>query len=363
MCRVRELYANEGKAKINEADIRAALVLSLPALDPKKVDEIVSKTLLHRNGQESHSILLQGAAGLGKTNVIVWLAQALADMPDPRSAAAAPLFDLCILLTDRTELRQNVADEAARLRATQSIVAEAETFKDLRDGLQNGVRVVVVNIQKFPSIQRLSEADPTLSKKLADNRVAFVIDEVHRSQNGILHDATLEIFDQWGTVRPVGAKRNLIIGLTAMPRDEILARFGEWRSPAAAGDDIRWAPYFAYTMTQAIRDRVILNPIQNVIRFEDHLVYRQVETLQQLQPSDELRAPSTDEIYQNRDRQVLVARQAALVFCAKTILAIRPPGRTLGEGKDSLRNNLSNLYEWREDRLHKNLIKLLCNAS
>jgi type I restriction enzyme R subunit len=35
------------------------------------------------------------------------------------------------------------------------------------------------------------------------------------------------------------------------------------------GDGIRWAPYFACAMTQAIRDRVILNPIQNVIRFED----------------------------------------------------------------------------------------------
>ena len=36
LCRVRDLYADEGKAKINEADIRAALALSLPALDPKK---------------------------------------------------------------------------------------------------------------------------------------------------------------------------------------------------------------------------------------------------------------------------------------------------------------------------------------
>jgi type I restriction enzyme R subunit len=333
MRRVRELYAEEGKSKINEADVRAALALSLPELDPKKADDIVRKTLLHRNGQESHSILLQGAAGLGKTNVIVWLAQALADMADPRNAAMAPLFDLCILLTDRTELRQNVAEEAARLRATQNIVAEAETFKDLRDSLQDGVRVVVVNIQKFPSIKRLAEADPTLAKLLLDKRVAFVIDEVHRTQNGILHDATIEIFDEWGTIRPEGAKRNLIIGLTATPRDEILARFGEWRSPAAAGDDIRWAPYFAYTMTQAIRDRVILNPIQNVIRFEDHLQYKITESVQKLAEGDKLRPPSSDEIYQNPNRQAFVAKQAALVFVAKTMMAIRPPGRALGEGK------------------------------
>ena len=313
--------------------IRALLAASLPELDTKKADEVVRKTLLHRNGQESHSILLQGAAGLGKTNVIVWLAQALADMADSRSRRPAPLFDLCILLTDRTELRQNVAEEAARLRATQNIVVEAETFKDLRDGLQDGVRVVVVNIQKFPSIKHLAEADPDLARLLLDKRVAFIIDEVHRTQNGILHDATIEIFDEWGTIRPEGAKRNLIIGLTATPRDEILARFGEWRSPAAAGDDIRWAPYFAYTMTQAIRDRVILNPIQNVIRFEDHLQYKITESVQKLKDAGKLRAPSSDEIYQNPSRQAFVARQAALVFVAKTMMAIRPPGRALGEGK------------------------------
>lgn len=334
MKRVRELYAEESKSKINEAGIREALANSLPDLDPKKADEIVRKTLLHRNGQESHSILLQGAAGLGKTNVIVWLAQALADMADPRSPSAAPLFDLCVLLTDRTELRQNVAEEAARLRATQNIVAEAETFKDLRDSLQGGVRVVVVNIQKFPSIKRLADADPALARLLADKRVAFVVDEVHRTQNGVLHDATIEIFDEWGTIRPEGAKRNLIVGLTATPRDEILARFGEWRSPAAAGDDIRWAPYFAYTMTQAIRDRVILNPIQNVIRFEDHLQYKITESVQKLKDDDKLRAPSSDEIYQNPNRQAFVARQAALVFVAKTMMTVRPPaGRALGEGK------------------------------
>lgn len=333
MSRVSELYVDEGKSKINEVDILASLAISLPELDSKKADEIVRKTLLHRNGQESHSILLQGAAGLGKTNVIVWLAQALADMADPRSPSAAPLFDLCVLLTDRTELRQNVAEEAARLRATQNIVAEAETFKDLRDSLQGGVRVVVVNIQKFPSIKRLADADPVLARLLADKRVAFVVDEVHRTQNGVLHDATIEIFDEWGTIRPEGAKRNLIVGLTATPRDEILARFGEWRSPAAAGDDIRWAPYFAYTMTQAIRDRVILNPIQNVIRFEDHLQYKITESVQKLKDDDKLRAPSSDEIYQNPNRQAFVAKQAALVFVAKTMMTIRPPGRALGEGK------------------------------
>ena len=60
----------------------------------------------------------------------------------------------------------------------------------MRDGLQGGARVVVVNIQKFPSIKRLAESDPMLARLLLNKRVAFVIDEVHRTQNGTLHDAT-----------------------------------------------------------------------------------------------------------------------------------------------------------------------------
>lgn len=334
MRRVRELYANEDKPKIDESDIRARLAVDLPDLEPAKVDQIVNQTLLHRNGADSHSILLQGAAGLGKTNVIVWLAQAIADMADPRSAAAAPLFDLCVLLTDRTELRKNVAEEAGRLRATKGIVVEAATFAQLRDALEGSARVVVVNIQKFPSIQRLTSDDPELSKLLESKRVAFVIDEVHRSQNGVLHDATVEVFDQWGTIRPAGAKRNLIIGLTATPKDEILARIGEWRAPTGPGDDIRWAPYFAYTMTQAIREKVILNPIQNVVRFSDHILYRITDSVAKLGQEERLRGPSAEEIYGNPSRQRLVAKQAALVFAAKTMMAVRPPGgRALGEGK------------------------------
>jgi type I restriction enzyme, R subunit len=332
--RVVELYAYEEKPKFSPEDIRARVERDLPGLDPAKMEEILTNASLHRNGADSHSILLQGAAGLGKTNVIVWSAQALADMADPRSPAAPPLFDCVILLTDRTDLRKNVAEEAARLRATKSLVVEAESFADLRGALQGAARVVVVNIQKFPSMKRLAADDAKLSEMLRSKRVAIVIDEVHRSQNGVLHDATIELFDEWGTLRPAGAKRNLIIGLTATPKDDILARIGEFRSPKAPGDDIRWAPFFAYTMTQAIKEKVILNPIQNVLRFGDHIDYKIAQTVAKLSNDDKVRAPNADEIYENPSRQRLVAKQTALIIAAKTIMAIRPPGgRALGEGK------------------------------
>ena len=67
--------------------------------------------------------------------------------------------------------------------------------------------------------------------------------------------------------------------------------------------------------------------------YEDVYKRQITDTVQKLKPGDELRPPSSDEIYQNPDRQSMVAKQAALVFVAKTMMAIRPPGRTLGEGK------------------------------
>lgn len=333
--RVGVLYEDESVPKISADSIRERLAKDLPGLDEPSIAKIVSDSLLHRNGTESHSIILQGAAGLGKTNVIVWLAQALADMPANGSKALYPLFDLIVLLTDRTELRRNIADEARRLSSTKGIVREAESFSDLREALELGARVVVVNIQKFPSMRKLSAEDPELGALLKNKRVAMIIDEVHRSQNGVLHDDTLAIFDEWGSVRPDGAKRNLIIGLTATPRDEILARYGEWRSASGPGDKILWAPFFSYAMKQAIRDGVVLNPIQNVIRFEDHLKFDVAKSFEEADFSGKkLVAPSMDSIYENRSRQQKIAKEAVRIFAAKTMMAIRPVGgRALGEGK------------------------------
>jgi len=54
----------------------------------------------------------------------------------------------------------------------------------LRDSLQNGMRVVVVNIQKFPSFKRLAKLTRT-GQVLSDKRVAFVIDDVRRTLDGV----------------------------------------------------------------------------------------------------------------------------------------------------------------------------------
>lgn len=332
--RVEELYRNETQSKVSDIAIRTRLALELPDISPETADEIVRKSLLHLNGKESHSILLQGSTGLGKTNLIVWLAQDLADMRNPAQSAhgSEALFDTVICLTDRTELRRNLGEEADRLKATRGATIEAKSYEDLRSALMGSAKIVVVNIQKFPSLMREAEADPKFAKILSAKRVAFIIDEAHRSQNGEYHETTMELFSEFKHFEG-GSKRNLVICLTATPTDATLARFGEWRSPESAGDEIRWRPFYSYSLRQAIKDKVVLNPLMNVQKFGDHIQVRADETVQSVGPGEKVREPSSEEIYENDARRKLVAAQVAKIFAVKTMMAIRPPNQPIGSGK------------------------------
>lgn len=330
--RVAELYEDEVESKVSEKNVRNRLAIELPDIPKAVADDIVHKSLLHLNGKESHSILLQGSTGLGKTNLIVWIAQDLADMQDPASVASMPLFDVCICLTDRTELRKNLGDEAARLRATRGAAIEATTFDELKSALVAGTKIIMVNIQKFPSLMKEAEADKAFAAVLSSKRVAFIIDEAHRSQNGEYHETTMELFSEFKNFEG-GAKRNLVVCLTATPTDATLARFGEWRAPKFAGDEIRWTPFFSYPLARAVKDKVVLNPLMNVQRYGDHIQVKAVETIESVAPGETVRDPSSDEIYENDSRRKLVAANVAKLFAVKTVMAIRPPGNALGRGK------------------------------
>lgn len=365
--RVRELYDNESKPKICEADIRSEVLTALPGLPETELERIVDDSLVHKNGATSHSILLQGAAGLGKTYLIVWLAQAIYEMADPKGHGYQPLFDLIILLTDRTELRHNIAKDAAALGSTKKIVEEAEDFASLRSAVNGSSRIVVVNIQKFASLSRLAGEDATLGALLKSKRVAVLIDEVHRSQGGKLHDATLELFEEWDALATSDGKRNLIVGLTATPKDEALARFGEWRRPLAPGDSNRWVPFSAYSMAEAIRDKVVLNPIQNVLRFADELEFDLAATQAAVESrgldASAIRAPNSDSVYENLSRQALVAKKIANIFASTTMMAIRRRGLVVGEGKAMVACSSIKAAISMQDLIKKALIELAADPA
>lgn len=322
--KIKSIYLDELTSKLSPEKIKEELLKSLPNISEEQLVKDIKEILKYKNGQDQHSILLQGAAGLGKTNLIVWLAYELASMYHPAKLIGVKpvqeaLFDLIVILTDRTELRTNIANDA-----TKTIAVETTTTPQLVDAIKNGSRIVIYNIQKTAGLNKALTQD--LKEELGKKRIAFIIDETHRSQNGELHKETMELFETCESVQISKTKRNLIIGLTATPTDAILAKLGEFKPSCSPSDTKNWVPFFSYTMKEAIEDGYILDPTKNIMTVTD--------VLDILDVLDKGRTPSIKDIYSNPNRQRLAAKEIARIFVNVTMDAIRPNrGRNSGRGE------------------------------
>jgi len=145
---------------------------------------------------------------------------------------------------------------------------EASDQKSFIKALESDTRIVVVNVQKFTSIGGVLSKE--VVDRLASLRIAFIIDEIHRSQNGKQNEEMISLFDELQSsfdnntaYKEQQKKKNLIIGFTATPSDHTLARFGEFNKYAEA--EKIWVPFDSYTMREAIEDGYILNPIKGIV--------------------------------------------------------------------------------------------------
>ena len=294
---IDEMYQNEHDPMWVEKTFRKSMEKNRPGLSWDDGEKKLKERMAYKNGQEAYSIIIQGAAGLGKTNIAVWTAAYLAgklETDDRGHPTSQHMFDFIIVLTDRVELRENMA-KAASDKGTRDLVVDVETTQVLRDVLSGNYnkgagRILVVNLQKFPHFKKDIESAKTQIKR-SGGRIAFIIDEIHRSNQGSLNaDAqdsflgqddndksfieTLEVAGQGN-----GQKRNLIVGLTATPSDPVLARFGQWSPGLGAGATGSWAPHFSYAMDKAIEDGHILNPLAAMMRLETSVRVDQDATL------------------------------------------------------------------------------------
>ena len=140
--------------------------------------DVVRKLLadVRANGA-GHNYLIQHSAGSGKSNSIAWTAYRLASLHDDENR---PVFSSVIVVTDRTvldaQLQETISGFDHTLGAVETI-GEDKTSKDLRDAINNGIRIIVTTLQKFPVIYQ--EVD-----KVAGRNYAVIVDEAHSSQTG-----------------------------------------------------------------------------------------------------------------------------------------------------------------------------------
>ena len=226
--------------------------------------ELITKRQKYQNNKNVYSLLLQYAAGFGKSNIIGWSSLMLKDLRKNDEF----VYDKIMLVVDRVQLRDQLDSKMYNMNIANSMFIEANNKKSFLEALNTDKRIVVVNLQKFNSIREF--LDDEVVQKLSSMRIAFLIDEIHRSNSGQQHEEMVSLFDELqnsfdsnSAYKKTYNKKNLIIGFTATPSDVTLARFGEYNKYAEA--EKIWVPFDSYTMKEAIEDGYILNPIKGIV--------------------------------------------------------------------------------------------------
>ena len=206
--------------------------------------------------------LIQHSAGSGKSNSIAWLAHQLIDLKYKGSVA----FDSIIVVTDRRILDKQIRDTIKQYAQVGATVGHAERSGDLRRFLEEGKKIIVSTVQKFPFI--LDE----IGNEQRGRRFAIVIDEAHSSQGGRTSAAMSGALSEAGRVEEdetyedrinrLMESRKLLpnasyFAFTATPKNKTLEIFGD-ADPQADGR-VKHHAFHSYTMKQAVQEGFILD--------------------------------------------------------------------------------------------------------
>ena len=120
--------------------------------------------------------LIQHSAGSGKSNSISWLAHQLVGLHN--KAGDKTIFDTVIVITDRRVLDKQIRDNIKQYQQVKGVVqAITEGSKQLKTALEEGKKIIITTIQKFPHIVADIE-------DLPGNNFGIIIDEAHSSLSG-----------------------------------------------------------------------------------------------------------------------------------------------------------------------------------
>ena len=224
--------------------------------------------------------LIQHSAGSGKSNSIAWLAHQLIGLEQDGKA----LFDSAIVVTDRRILDKQIRDTIKQFAQVGSVVGHAETSGRLRTLLQEGKRIVITTVQKFPFIL------DAIGDEHRGSKFAIIIDEAHSSQGGRTSASVSMALGEAGTEdeeettedkinRLMESKKLLpnasYFAFTATPKNKTLEIFGD---PSPEGGNTGHLPFHVYTMKQAIQEGFILDVLEHYTLVDSY--YRLIKTVE-----------------------------------------------------------------------------------
>ncbi len=218
-----------------------------------------------RNGA-GHRYLIQHSAGSGKSNSIAWLAHQLIGLRRDGS----DVFDSIIVVTDRRILDKQINDTIRQNAQVGATVGHANRSGDLRKFIEDGKKIIISTVQKFPFI--LDE----IGNEQRGRRFAILIDEAHSSQGGRTSAAMAQALSDAGAegeaetfedqINELMKSRKLLrnasyFAFTATPKNKTLEIFG---APDPQPDGmVKHHAFHSYTMKQAIQEGFILDVLGN----------------------------------------------------------------------------------------------------
>lgn len=220
--------------------------------------------------------LIQHSAGSGKSNSITWAAyQLIETYPATEGVHGSkgldqPLFDSVIVVTDRRLLDRQLRDNIKDFSEVKNIVAPAHKSSELKSALENGKKIIITTIQKFPFIiDGISD--------LSEKRFAVIIDEAHSSQSGSAHDNMNRAMgkneeeeeDAQDKILSAMKSRKMrgnasYLAFTATPKNNTLEKFGVEQA------DGSFEPFHLYSMKQAIEEGFILDVLSNYTTYKSY---------------------------------------------------------------------------------------------
>jgi len=231
-----------------------------------------------RESGAGKNYLIQHSAGSGKSNTIAWTAHRLAELQNDKDEK---VFDSVVVVTDRRILDKQLRDTVRQFEQTAGVVVAAEkSSQELKDALEEGEKIIITTLQKFPVI--VSSVGQLVGKKFA-----VIIDEAHSSQSGDtskslkkvlgsddLDDAerkeddsemptTEDMVIKEMCARRVKSNNISFFAFTATPKQKTLELFGT-QDPTTG----KFYSFSLYSMKQAIEEGFILDTLKNYTTYD-----------------------------------------------------------------------------------------------
>ncbi|HEC1566061.1 TPA: type I restriction endonuclease subunit R [Campylobacter upsaliensis] len=221
--------------------------------------------------------LIQHSAGSGKSNSIAWLAHNLVSLHRIENDKEKEVFDSILVVTDRRVLDRQIQENVKSFTQDKNLVESiTEGSRQLKAALEEGKKIIVTTIQKFPYI-----ADEITH--LQNKSFAIIIDEAHSSQSGKNAEEmgkaisnkndkeTGEMDLEEELIKIIKNKKfqknASYFAFTATPKPKTLEMFGT----ACEIDGVqKFIPFHLYSMKQAIEEGFILDVLKGYITYASY---------------------------------------------------------------------------------------------